>query len=69
MEDPDFQKLTSMHFYSWRAGLKTGIYYLRSKPRAKQQKFTVDASLQKLANVKQPKTVVCTDEVCTVCSS
>ena len=30
MENPNFGKLTSMHFYSWRKGLKTGMYYLRS---------------------------------------
>ena len=31
---PDFSKLSSMHFYSWKKGLKTGIYYLRTKPVA-----------------------------------
>jgi ribonucleoside-diphosphate reductase alpha chain len=39
---PDFGKLTSMHFYSWKRGLKTGIYYLRSKPVAKAQQFTIE---------------------------
>lgn len=76
VEDPDFKKLSSMHFYSWSSGLKTGIYYLRSKPKAKQQKFTVDPNLQKFANVnkkeeskEENKEIVCTDEVCVVCSS
>lgn len=73
MEDPDFKKLTSMHFYSWQKGLKTGLYYLRSKPKAQAQKFTIDPSLTKFANLKndapKPKNIVCTDEVCTVCSS
>jgi ribonucleoside-diphosphate reductase alpha chain len=70
MSDPDFQKLSSMHFYSWDKGLKTGIYYLRSKSKGKQQKFTMDPNLEKLANLKEkpkPKNVVCTDEVCIVC--
>ena len=53
IEDPDFKKLSSMHFYSWSSGLKTGLYYLRSKPKAKQQKFTIDPNLQKFANVNK----------------
>ena len=44
---PDFGKLTSMHFYSWKKGLKTGIYYLRTRPVAKAQQFTIDPSLKK----------------------
>lgn len=70
MEDPDFKKLSSMHFYTWQKGLKTGMYYLRSKPKAQAQKFTIDPTLSKLANLKKTSSnVVCTDEVCTVCSS
>jgi ribonucleoside-diphosphate reductase alpha chain len=69
MEDPDFKKLSSMHFYAWQKGLKTGMYYLRSKAKAQAQKFTIDPSLSKMANLKPKKTVVCTDEVCTVCSA
>lgn len=42
MTDPNFAKLTSMHFYSWKAGLKTGMYYLRTKAAADAVKFTVD---------------------------
>ena len=42
MEDPDFQKLSSMHFYGHSKGLKTGSYYLRTRPRAKTQQFTID---------------------------
>ena len=41
MEDPDYKALTSMHFYSWNAGLKTGIYYLRRKPKHQPQQFTI----------------------------
>ena len=39
---PDFGKLSSMHFYSWKKGLKTGIYYLRTRPIAKAQQFTIE---------------------------
>ena len=40
--EPNFGKLTSMHFYGWKKGLKTGMYYLRSRPAADAIKFTVD---------------------------
>ncbi|KAI8912700.1 ribonucleotide reductase [Gorgonomyces haynaldii] len=42
LADPNYGKLTSMHFYGWRKGLKTGMYYLRSRPAADAIKFTVD---------------------------
>ncbi len=45
--DPNFGKLTSMHFYAWKKGLKTGMYYLRSKPAANAIQFTVDKSAAK----------------------
>ena len=41
MEDPDYRSLTSMHFHSWKKGLKTGIYYLRRKPKHQPQQFTI----------------------------
>ncbi|MFI5390992.1 MAG: ribonucleoside-diphosphate reductase subunit alpha, partial [Bacteriovoracales bacterium] len=41
MEDPNFGKLSSMHFYAWKAGLKTGMYYLRSRAAINAVKFTV----------------------------
>jgi ribonucleoside-diphosphate reductase alpha subunit len=44
MQDPNFGKLTSMHFYAWKKGLKTGMYYLRSQAAASAIKFTVDKS-------------------------
>jgi len=40
--DPSTAKLTSMHFYAWKKGLKTGMYYLRTRPKADAIKFTVD---------------------------
>ena len=48
VESPTFAKLTSMHFHAWRAGLKTGMYYLRSKSATEAIQFTV----QKPAEVK-----------------
>ena len=44
MEDANFAKLTSMHFYGWKAGLKTGMYYLRTKAARDAIKFTLDKS-------------------------
>jgi len=41
MENPNFGKLTSMHFYAWESGLKTGMYYLRTKAATDAIKFTV----------------------------
>ena len=42
IENPTYAKLTSMHFYAWKQGLKTGCYYLRTKTPVMAQKFTVD---------------------------
>lgn len=42
MPQPDYAKVTSMHFYGWKSGLKTGMYYLRSRPAVDAIKFTVD---------------------------
>ncbi len=44
MENANFAKLTSMHFYGWKAGLKTGMYYLRTKAATDAIKFTLDKS-------------------------
>lgn len=40
--DPTAEKLTAMHFYAWKKGLKTGMYYLRTKPAVNAIQFTVD---------------------------
>ena len=50
MENANFGKLTSMHFYAWEKGLKTGMYYLRTKAATDAIKFTVDKS-----QLSQPK--------------
>jgi ribonucleoside-diphosphate reductase alpha chain len=47
MESPNMAKLTSMHFYAWKKGLKTGMYYLRSKAAADAIKFTVQTQAEK----------------------
>jgi ribonucleoside-diphosphate reductase alpha chain len=44
IQNPNFGKLTSMHFYSWKKGLKTGMYYLRTKAATDAIKFTIDQS-------------------------
>lgn len=63
IENPSLSKLTSMHFYAWKQGLKTGMYYLRSKAAAEAIKFTVDAS-----HLKEAQTCS-TTEGCLVCSA
>ncbi len=69
----NFQTLTSMHMYAHSKGLKTGCYYLRTKPQAKTQQFTIDPTLKSRITEQNKandnKKIVCTDEVCTMCSS
>ena len=43
--EPSYSKISSMHFYAWKKGLKTGCYYLRTKAVAKAQQFTVEPCL------------------------
>ena len=65
MEEPDFQKLSSMHFYGHSKGLKTGSYYLRTRPKAKTQQFTIDPEFAK-------KKLRCAEEngdSCVLCSA
>jgi ribonucleoside-diphosphate reductase alpha chain len=65
--DPTYAKLTSMHFYAWKKGLKTGIYYLRSKAPVMAQKFTVDPEL--VAAAEQSLQQAPADEGCLLCSA
>lgn len=72
--DPNYAKLTSMHFYGWKKGLKTGLYYLRTRAPVMAQKFTVDPELQKAAEKSEHdriarKQVEGGDEGCTMCSA
>jgi ribonucleoside-diphosphate reductase alpha chain len=80
IETPDYKKLTSMHFYAWKKGLKTGIYYLRTQAAAQAEKFTVakqaEAVMQPVmptSGVHQPEETfdgpVCTmEDGCVSCS-
>ena len=42
MKEPTYSKLNAMHFFAWNKGLKTGIYYLRTKAKASPQQFTIE---------------------------
>ena len=55
MENANYAKLTSMHFYAWKSGLKTGMYYLRTKAAVDAIKFTLDNTKKK---VEVPEAVV-----------
>ena len=52
---PTTGKLTSMHFYAWKKGLKTGMYYLRTQPKAQAIQFTVDQAALKETNKETSK--------------
>jgi len=65
MEEPDFQKLSSMHFYGHSKGLKTGSYYLRTRPKAKTQQFTIDPEFAK----KKRRCVEENGDTCVLCSA
>ena len=60
LEDPNYNTLTSMHFYSWKKGLKTGIYYLRRRGKHQAQQFTIEP---------EKKTQEDEHEICEMCSS
>jgi ribonucleotide reductase alpha subunit len=61
IEDPNYNTLTSMHFYSWKKGLKTGIYYLRRKAKHQAQQFTIEPEQKQDTEEK--------DEICEMCSA
>jgi ribonucleotide reductase alpha subunit len=62
LEDPNYNTLTSMHFYSWQKGLKTGIYYLRRRGKHQAQQFTIEPE-------KAEHDYSQDDEICEMCSS
>jgi ribonucleotide reductase alpha subunit len=64
LEDPTYNTLTSMHFYSWKKGLKTGIYYLRRKGKHQAQQFTIEPENKPGNN--EPKE---SDGICEMCSA
>jgi len=64
LEDPDYASLTSMHFYAWKKGLKTGIYYLRRRGKHQAQQFTIEPE-----KATHTGAVYEEDEICEMCSS
>ena len=66
LEDPNYSNLTSMHFYSWSKGLKTGIYYLRRRARHQAQQFTIEPEKKDLGGKMEEETE---DEICEMCSA
>jgi len=78
IEDLTFSKFNSMHFYGWKRGLKTGCYYLRTRPAVQAQKFTTSVA-QSSRDVRTSEEIEDTrvfsiptqndEEVCLVCSS
>jgi ribonucleoside-diphosphate reductase alpha chain len=71
MKDPTTNKLTSMHMYTWKQGLKTGMYYLRSSSSVSAVKFNVDVNILKdiEKNKKETKYKIEENEDCLVCSA
>lgn len=63
IEDPTISILTSMHFYSWKQGLKTGIYYLRRKAKHQAQQFTIEPEKTKIEGDNDD------NEICEMCSA
>ncbi len=71
IDQPSYAKLSSMHLYGWKKGLKTGSYYIRSKPSRDAVKFTIlkEKKVEGKKYVKDGKEYVCNDDVCVACSS
>lgn len=71
LESPEYNKMTMMHFYAWQQGLKTGMYYLRTKPKANTQQFTIDPKKKNVNKppTSQPQQQYEEDEVCESCSA
>ena len=67
MAEPNLAKLTSMHFHAWKSGLKTGMYYLRTKAAVDAIKFTVDTQL--LLGQSQVACSLDNPEECLACGS
>ena len=65
--DPTYDKLTAMHFYAWKKGLKTGMYYLRTKPAVNAIQYTVNIAGQESGVVKTE--VYDDEEVCLSCQA
>ena len=66
--DPTVDKLTAMHFYAWKKGLKTGMYYLRTKPAVNAIQYTVDSSADASKQVTSSLPSAEPDDICISCS-
>ena len=69
VEDPNYKNLTSMHFYAWRCGLKTGIYYLRRKAKHQAQQFTIEPKKSISYDNIASKAAEEDDEGCLMCGA
>lgn len=58
LAEPTYARISSMHFYAWRKGLKTGVYYLRTKAVASAQKFTIEPP-KKVEKEESPECLMC----------
>jgi len=67
-QDPNYNTLTSMHFYAWSKGLKTGIYYLRRRGRHQAQQFTIEPEKKSNDNATAQSQGQ-EDEICVSCSA
>jgi len=61
MQDADFAKLTSMHFYGWKSGLKTGMYYLRTKSAVNAIQFTLSKEKKEVTKEEEAPATIATD--------
>lgn len=68
LEDPNYKNLTAMHLYSWKSGLKTGIYYLRRKAKHQAQQFTIEPEL-KASSEQQDSNEPEEPEECLMCGA
>lgn len=62
LEDPNYSTLTSMHFYAWNKGLKTGIYYLRRRAKHHAQQFTIEPEKKPVVHEEE-------HDICEMCSA
>ena len=69
VEDPNYSTLTSMHFYAWSKGLKTGIYYLRRRARHQAQQFTIEPEKTKINGEEEEEEGGGEEGICEMCSA
>ena len=66
LENPNYNSLTSMHFYAWKKGLKTGIYYLRRRAKHNAQQFTIEPEkMSSISSITETKDA----DICSMCSA